>query len=289
MKNFFKKFSKKIENDESYKNIILPKIKKFQESIKDNDAISFLHYGHLGDIINSLPVIKELSKTKKCFLYIQKNKKIPEHVVSKNHPFGDVYLSEKAINKMLPLLQSQKFIEKVEIYNNQEVNIDLNFFRELPINFNIDSVRWYSHLTGKFPDLSNNYIEVPNHEKFKNYIVIMRSLRRQNKFIDYSFLSSYKNLVFVGLKNEFENLKTKINNLEYYDSKDFLELASIIKNARIFIGNLSFGYALAEAIKVPRLLESAPNFPLVYPNGYDGYDFYFQVHFEEIVKKLNNL
>ena len=289
MKNFFKKFSKKKESDESYKNIILPKIKKFQDSIKDNDSISFLHYGHLGDIINSLPVIKELSKTKKCFLYIQKNKKIPEHVVSKNHPFGDVYLSEKAINKMLPLLQSQKFIEKVEIYNNQEVNIDLNFFRELPINFNIDSVRWYSHLTGKFPYLSKNYIEVPNHEKFKNYIVIMRSLRRQNKFIDYSFLSSYKNLVFVGLKNEFENLKTKINNLEYYDSKDFLELASIIKNARIFIGNLSFGYALAEAIKVPRLLESAPNFPLVYPNGYDGYDFYFQVHFEEIVKKLNNL
>ena len=289
MKNFFKKFSKKKESDESYKNIILPKIKKFQDSIKDNDSISFLHYGHLGDIINSLPVIKELSKTKKCFLYIQKNKKIPEHVVSKNHPFGDIYLSEKAINKMLPLLQSQKFIEKVEIYNNQEVNIDLNFFRELPINFNIDSVRWYSHLTGKFPDLSNNYIEVPNHEKFKNYIVIMRSLRRQNKFIDYSFLSSYKNLVFVGLKSEFENLKTKIDNLEYYDSKDFLELASIIKNARIFIGNLSFGYALAEAIKVPRLLESAPNFPLVYPNGYDGYDFYFQVHFEEIVKKLYNL
>ena len=289
MKNFFKKFSKKKENDESYKNIILPKIKKFQDSIKDNDSISFLHYGHLGDIINSLPVIKELSNTKKCFLYIQKNKKIPEHVVSKNHPFGDIYLSEKAINKILPLLQSQKFIEKVEIYNNQEINIDLNFFRELPINFNIDSVRWYSHLTGKFPDLSKNYIEVPNHEKFKNYIVIMRSLRRQNKFIDYSFLSSYKNLVFVGLKNEFENLKTKINNLEHYDSKDFLELASIIKNARIFIGNLSFGYALAEAIKVPRLLESAPNFPLVYPNGYDGYDFYFQVHFEEIVKKLNDL
>ena len=287
MKNFFKKFSKKKENDESYKNIILPKIKKFQDSIKDNDSISFLHYGHLGDIINSLPVIKELSNTKKCFLYIQKIKKFLNMLFQK--PSIWKYIYGKSNNKMLPLLQSQKFIEKVEIYNNQEVNIDLNFFRELPINFNIDSVRWYSHLTGKFPDLSNNYIEVPNHEKFKNYIVIMRSLRRQNKFIDYSFLSSYKNLVFVGLKSEFENLKTKINNLEYYDSKDFLELASIIKNARIFIGNLSFGYALAEAIKVPRLLESAPNFPLVYPNGYDGYDFYFQVHFEEIVKKLNDL
>ena len=35
----------------------------------------------------------------------------------------------------------------------------------------------------------------------------MRSLRRQNKFIDYSFLNSYEKIVFVGLENEFENLK----------------------------------------------------------------------------------
>ena len=69
--------------------------------------------------------------------------------------------------------------------------------------------------------------------------------------------------MFVGLKNEYDDLKNQITSLEYYDSKDFLELASIIKNAKFFIGNLSFGYALAEAIKIPRLLESGPNFPLV--------------------------
>ena len=114
----------------------------------------------------------------------------------------------------------------------------------------------------------------------------MRSLRRQSKIVDYSFLSSYENIVFIGLKNEYENLKIKIPNMQFYDSKDFLELASIIKSARIFIGNLSFGYSLAEAIKVPRLLESAPNFPLVYPNGPKAYDFYFQYHFEELFKKL---
>ena len=112
----------------------------------------------------------------------------------------------------------------------------------------------------------------------------MRSLRRQNKFIDYSFLSSYKNKVFVGLENEKKDLKNKINNLEYYDSEDFLELASIIKNLKIFIGNLSFGYSMAEALKVPRLLESAPDFPLQYPNGGNGFDFYFQTHFEDLVK-----
>ena len=284
LKNFFKKKSK--IKEEIYKNYTYPKIKKFQNIVKTKEDISFLHYGHLGDIINSLPIIKEISKNKRCSLYIQKNKLIPRHVVSKDHPFGSVYLTEKSILKMLPLLKHQGYLKNVEIHSGQLIDIDLNFFRELPINFNIDSVRWYFHLTGCFPDLSKRYLEVDNHEKFKNYIVIMRSLRRQNKFINYSFLSSYKNIVFIGLRNEFEDLKTKINNLEHFDSRDFLELAMIIKNSKLFIGNLSFGYALAEALKVPRLLESAPNFPLVYPNGENAYDFYFQNHFEELTKNL---
>lgn len=288
MKKFFQKFfrNKEKEKNKKFKEFIEPQIKKFQNSIKSKENISFLHYGHLGDIINSLPVIKELSKTKKCRLYIQKNKKIPRHIMNKDHPFGEVYLSENSIKKILPLLKNQKFLDKVEIYNEEKIDINLNFFRELPINFNIDSVRWYSHLTGHFPDLSKNYLEVTEHEKYKNYIVIMRSLRRQNKYIDYSFLNSYEKIVFTGLKNEFENLKNALPKLEYYDSEDFLELASIIKNAKIFIGNLSFGYAIAEAIKVPRLLESGPDFPLVYPNGSKGYDFYFQSHFEELVQRL---
>ena len=284
LQNFFKNKNK--VKEEEYKSKILPKIREFREILKSKKTISFLHYGHLGDIINSLPVIKELSKDKNCILYIQKEKPIPQHVISKDHPFGSVYLSENSILKMLPLLKKQKYLEKVEIYENQNIDIDLNFFRNLPINFNIDSVRWYFHLTGCFPDLSTNYLEVEQHSKFKDYLVIMRSLRRQNQFIDYSFLSGYKNIVFIGLENEFNDLRKKIGNLEYYDSKDFLELAMIIMNSKLFIGNLSFGYALAEALKVPRLLESGPNFPLVYPNGNHAYDFYFQNHFEDLVKKL---
>ena len=290
MKNFFTKIFKKKQKIQigEYKKFIIDKISSNKELIIKNKTISFLHYGHLGDIINSLPVLQELSKSKDCNLYLQINKKIPDHVVSKDHPFGEVYLSETSCLKMLPLLKSQKYLNKVEIFDGQNIDIDLNFFRDLPINFNIDSVRWYFHLTGIFPDLSKNYITVESNKKFNNFIVIMRSLRRQNKFINYSFLKSYKNILFVGLKNEYDDLKNQITSLEYYDSKDFLELASIIKNAKFFIGNLSFGYALAEAIKIPRLLESGPNFPLVYPNGPNAYDFYFQDHFEELVKKLNN-
>ena len=290
MVSFFKKFFKKKNkiSDNEYESSVVKRIDSFKQTISEKKTVSFLHFGHLGDIINSLPVIKELSKTRECSLYLQINKKIPKHVVSRDHPFGEVYLSEKSISKIMPLLKNQAYIKNVEIFDNQKIDIDLNFFRELPLNFNIDSVRWYFHITGLFPDLSKSYLEVLENNKFKNFIVIMRSLRRQNKYIDYSFLKSYKNLVFLGLKNEYENLRSYIPNLEYYDSKDFLELASIIKSSKMFIGNLSFGYTLAEALKIPRLLESGPNFPLVYPNGNHGYDFYFQSHFEDLVKKLKD-
>ena len=35
--------------------------------------------------------------------------------------------------------------------------------------------------------------------------------------------------MFIGFKNEFDDLKKQIKNLEFYDCKDFLELATIIK------------------------------------------------------------
>ena len=105
-KIFFKFFKKKRNsNNERYKNYIIPKINEYYKSIDSKDTISFLHYGHLGDIINSLPTIKLLSKTKNCHLYIQSDKKIPYHAISKDHPFGDVYLTKNSIMKLIPLLK----------------------------------------------------------------------------------------------------------------------------------------------------------------------------------------
>jgi len=279
---------RKIKNRDFYNKQIIPKLEKISEAIKTKKNLTFLHSGHLGDVINSLPLIKEIAKNSNCCLYIEIKKQKPKEVANDGHPFGDYYLTEGAVNKLIPLLKNQKYISNVKIYNNQEVDINLNLFRELPINFNIDSVRWYSHLTGIHPELSNPYIEVETHKTIKNRIVIMRSLRRQNDMISYDFLNKYENPLFVGLKKEHDNLKKVIINLDYFECKDFLELASIIKSSKVFIGNLSLGYALAESLKVKRLLESGANFPLVYPNGKNAYDFYFQKHFENLFIKLYN-
>ena len=90
----------------------------------------------------------------------------------------------------------------------------------------------------------------------------------------------------MGLKSEFEDLKKSITHLEYYNCKDFLELAQIIKACKLFIGNECFAYSVAEGLKAPRLLEASPDFPVVFPVGDKAYDFYPQIHFEEFFKKL---
>ena len=99
LKSLFKDKNK--TNEEKYSKIILPKIEKFSKNLELKNNVSFLHYGHLGDVINCLPIIKEISKNKSCSLFIQENKPIPGHVVTKDHPFGSVYLNKNAIIEKL--------------------------------------------------------------------------------------------------------------------------------------------------------------------------------------------
>jgi hypothetical protein len=276
-KNKKKSLDKKII---SYIEIILKKL-------KTKKIINFVHSGHLGDLINSLPVIKEISKNSKCNLFINLNKKLNKKDINELHPSKANYLNLNSFNKLKPLLKKQSYLLGIEVYENQLIDVDLDFFRELPLNFNLDSVRWYSHLTGVNPDLSKPYLlGIKENKKYKKSIVFMRSLRRQNNNIEFNFLKKYKNLVFIGLHNEYLDLKKQISNLKFHECKDFLEMAEIIKSSKLFIGNLSFGYTLAEALKKPRLLESYLDFPLVYPNGLKGYEFYFQKHFEKYVGEI---
>ena len=193
----------------NYLEIIKPRLKLISENINKKDTISFLHSGHLGDIINSLPLIKEISKSKECNLYIQYNKKILNNLDQK-HPFGNFYLSEYAAKKIIPLLKKQKYLKKVSIYDQTPIDIDLDFFRDLGLNFNIDSIRWYFHLAASHCDLTKPYVFVNEHKYINNKIVILRSMRRQNKLINYKFLNDYKDLLFIGLKDEYISLKKEI-------------------------------------------------------------------------------
>ena len=78
------------------------------------------------DAENIKILCKELSKNHVCHFYIQANKKIP--VEYYKHPAGGVYIDDRMLDLWLPLMKEQKFIHKVEKYNNQEIDINFDIF-----------------------------------------------------------------------------------------------------------------------------------------------------------------
>ena len=79
-------------------------------------------------------------------------------------------------------------------------------------------------------------------------------------------------------------MKKMVPQIRHRPVKDFLEMASVIAGAKLFIGNQSFPFSLAEALKVNRLLEVHFQCPNVTVYGDKGFDFCFQPQFEELVK-----
>ena len=271
----------------SYNKDVKDEILKIDQVLKNKKIVNFLHSGHLGDIVYSLPLIKEISKDKECNLFIQVNKKM--ELYYHNHPSGNVMINKKTADLFIPLLQAQPYISSACIHNNENIDIDLNLFRSMPFNLIFHSMRWYSHLTGTPINMQDKFLEIKTNENFKNKIIIVRSPRYRNQYINYKFLENTQNIVCVGLTTEYEELKNDIKHLEFHDCKDFLEMAEIINSGKFFIGNLGFAFSIAEGLKKPRLLEACPDFPVIFPLGANAYDFYHQIHFEKYFKNLNNI
>ena len=298
----FKKFWAKLTNNQKYqelkykeqskKNVLIFKkhyeneINLIKKKIYSQERLNFFHSGHAADIINVLPVIKKLSINHKCNLYINLNKPIKFYY---KHPAGKYYINDKIFKMLLPLLQKQKYLNEIKVFDNHKIDINFDLIRELPINLLFDNATYASVVTGINPDLSSVYIDADEHKEHKKKIIIQRTFRYRNELINYKFLNKYGNLIFVGTPNEYEDLKNDIPNLGFYDCKDFLDMANIIKSSKILIANSSIAFPIAEGLKKPRLLEASPEFPAAQPHGENSFNFYFQSHFEEKFNILNKL
>ena len=271
--NFFKK---------NYENQII-NINNIIETKRD---LNLFHSGPLGDLIYSLPLINKLSENHTCNLYVNLNKKFTYEYYK--HTANGYFIDERTFKFLSPLLKKQKSLNIIKEYENEKIDINLDLFREIPVSFTFNSPRWFFAITGEHCDLSKPSLFVDDHTEIKNKIVILRSFRFRNIYINYNFLKNYDNLLYVGVEEEYQDLKKIIPNLEIYNCKDLLEMAQIIKSSKFFLGNMSVGYALSETLKIPRLLEASPETPFVQPVGNNGFDFFFQPHFEKWFKYLND-
>lgn len=242
----------------------------------------FVHSGHAGDVIYALPAARALADGKAFTLYLRAG---VDAELAVPHPTGSVRLDDAMVGRLLPLMQAQSYIRQAARYEGQDVDTPLDLFRQSPVNTEKGNIaRWYCALFAVSLDLSRPWLEVDPEPGIDDMVVLARSSRYRNPALDHRFLRTLPRLGFVGVASEYEEMRRVLPSLEFLQTNDFLQLARIIRGCRLFIGNQSAPFAIAEALKVRRILEVCDRLPNVIPEGIGGYEAWMQPQFEFLVK-----
>lgn len=268
--------------------------------MESNNTTSFLHDGSIGDVWASLPAIKEYYRktNKKAVLYLT-NGQVAIYYEGAKHPTKDsegrqVMLNEKMINMMIPLLKAQYYIADAKIHEGEKIDIDLNIIRQTFINMPYGDIRrWYFYIYPDLScDLSKQYIEVPDSKLCltKGKLLVARTERYNNININYSFLKKYENdIMFTGTVFEYDRFCKDFDlKILKFNVDNFLELAQGLKQSVGLLSNQTMVFQLAEAMKIPRIVELCHFAPNVIPIGENAYDFYAQTAVEYYVEVLLN-
>jgi hypothetical protein len=250
--------------------------------------IKIKHSGNAGDIIYSLNAVRSASllHDEQVVLFLKLDVPIQLHPSFK-HPLGGVMLNKYMFDNLKPLLLECEFIYDVLPYTNQKVDYDFDKFRGVGLNLGAGDIKkWYLYA---YPELQKNYTSekiFPLEWEFPEpYIVVNRSERYNNGQLDYSILNRASlPIYFVGTEIEYQLMKAKVDKLEYVKHLNFLELKNFINNAKLFVGNQSMCYSIAEQCDANRLLEVYYGCPNVITQGFEMYN---QEGFEYALKQNN--
>jgi hypothetical protein len=234
----------------------LRKMKKHMPKV-----LTFKHSGNLGDIIYSLPTIIALGGG---ILFINNE---PPDMYNDRGSVPRYPMTSDMVFQMIELLKSQPYLYDIRPHENQAVDFDLDKFRKHLSNEMTWAIartdhlaHWHLKAFKKKFNLAEPWLY--NIEPvYVNDIVIARHTKLEdnyklNKF-NWPALKGYEDrCCFVGFDDEYIEFKKYTGlNIKRCNIKSILEFAKVIKGSKFFIGNQSLGFALAEALKHPRVLE----------------------------------
>jgi hypothetical protein len=222
--------------------------------------VSFLHHGHIGDIIAFLPVFHQLGGT---------------NFVICDSGWGEPMTGYK-YNSLKPLLESQG----IEVNNSASgsVDYDLTNWRECyrdDISLMDAQARFIGAVDrhNGFFEINKPWIKVDPDPFTKNRIVFNRSHRYRNlKFPWEKILKHFgSRSVFIGTDKEHEDFCEIAGDIEYYKTESCLDVAKAIEGSDFFVGNQSSSFWIAAGLRKPLLQEvftPAPNSIIPYEGAW---------------------
>ena len=128
--------------------------------------------------------------------------------------------------------------------------------------------QYFGLLTQTQMDVRRMLFGIEPDPRAKGRIVLFRSFRYRNDRLSWLSLRSLRDrLLFLGSPEEYGEFAGRVCRCDYLPTRDFLEAARLIRGAALTIGNQTGLFAVAEALKVPRLLEISPGCPNVIMQG----------------------
>ena len=217
---------------------------------------SFKHSGDVGDIIYSLAAVRVVGG-------------------------GDFYLSKSNVTRLkmspasvaniTPLLRAQPYIRSVEPYCGGSVAYDFDLFRVL-LSERISLA--VAHL--KRFGLPESAVDEPwlsvTARTDSPKVVLARTARYHNDHFPWTkVVRRYRDCCgFVGSSLEWETFCRAYGHVPHLTTPTLLELAETIAGCRLFIGNQSTPYAIAEGLKKDSIQEVClfcPNCVFERPNA----------------------
>lgn len=258
------------------------------------------HGCNAGDLIACMAAMKAFyEKSGKKVRLVQQLDIAAEYYAGAIHGTLDdagtmVCMNKSIFNMLKPLIESQEYIESMEVFEGQKVDIDFDVIRN-QVFVNIPNGMIQSWVMFAFPnldfDLSRAWItgDFPEVPQVKDRLIVNFTERYRNPHIHYFFLKEYQDkLIFAGTEKEHKLFAEKWKlDIDYLSVQDFYSLAAALKSSKGLLGNQSMCWNISEAMKIPRILEicqfAVNCLPFV---GEKSYGFYHQVGVEYYVKQL---
>ena len=244
-------------------------------------SLVFKHSGRLGDILYSMPLVKQMAELQDASVDYYVSNDIPARLGKDvYHPSLEVMVNSNLFDYIEPLLSRQSYINRILHIPTLAIPrdaIDLDQFKTSGLNLKAGLIYgWYRKAFGvPFPlevpwisvDCSVEDAGIAKDSEVS--VLVGRTTRFCNTRINYRILDQIKGVGFVGLEYEYEDFIARydLKNVRYIKVKNALQLADLMCRVKVYIGNQSSNFAIAEGLKIPRALEAFEPVPVASPVG----------------------
>jgi hypothetical protein len=197
------------------------------------------HSGCIGDIIYSIPTMQALGVTA---LYV-----------------GDRSWTKPIVNRIgsfARLIEAQGI--SVSKHEGQNIDVDLSTYRNGGMVYGDNIANRVARWVGAKIDLSKPWIKSGKNNYASSKIVVSRGARWHGEFFPWLEIVNVfaDDIMFVGHKEEHKDFCKKFGRVEHLHTIDLYDVAEAIAASSLFIGNQSSPNAIANALRVPSIVET---------------------------------